>query len=241
MNGGLANIKTLSSANGLPTGLFRNRQGMFSICQINGVVQPISTPDIDYIINNYTVPTDATGFGYTLAGRAFYQITFNQEEKTWLYDFQSGMWSRLKSHDITRHIADRGVAFNAAYYVTHYLTGDLLKLNIDTFTDDGSIIEREATFNHVFSSTQNMVKITKLRLDCETGNNASIALKISRDGGFTWGMPMITSMGNIGEYTKRAEWRKLGIARDWVLNLRMTDSVKFALINLMMLAGELNS
>jgi hypothetical protein len=37
-------------------------------------------------------------------------------------------------------------------------------------------------------------------------------------------------MGALGEYSMRAEWRRLGWARDFVFKIRMTDPVKFLLI-----------
>jgi hypothetical protein len=65
-------------------------------------------------------------------------------------------------------------------------------------------------------------------------------LSISRDHGHTWGRELVTSFGKTGEYRKRAEWRKLGQARDWVFKLRITDPVKVVILGAVMEGQELN-
>jgi hypothetical protein len=62
------------------------------------------------------------------------------------------------------------------------------------------------------------------------GSNPQIMLQVSRDGGFTYGNEMWTSFGRMGEYNKRAEWRRLGVSRNFVFKFRITDPVKVILI-----------
>lgn len=247
--GGLAARWSLSVANGLQTGLFRNRQGALAVAQLNGyTLVPISTPDIDYLFNNYTTPTDAVGFGYTLNGRSFYQITFQAEAKSWLYDFQSRAWSQLKSWNKPRHKGDMSAAFNTLVVVSDYESGVLYTLSADALTDNGDPIEREITGGHTFSGSRNMMTIRRLRVEFEggvgtvtgQGKNPQVMLKISRDGGHTFGRELTTSIGAIGDYTHRAEWRRLGMARDWVFRLRITDPVKIVIVNAVIEAQELN-
>jgi hypothetical protein len=246
--GGLAARWSLATCKGLQTGLFRNRQGALAVAQLDGyTLNPISTPDIDYLFNNYTSPTDAVGFGYTLNGRSFYQITFQAEDKSWLYDFQSGAWSQLKSWGIARHRGDLCAAFDTLLIVSDYQSGQLYTLDADALTDNGEPIERELTSGHVFMPSRNKMTIRRLRVDMEggtgiisgQGSNPQIMLKVSRDGGHTWGGELWTTFGKIGEFMSRAEWRRLGVARDWVFNLRTTDPVKVVIINAVIEATEL--
>jgi len=39
---------------------------------------------------------------------------------------------------------------------------------------------------------------------------------------------------------KRLEWRRLGVARDWVFKVRITDSVKCVIIAAVIEGAELN-
>ena len=244
---GVSAVWSLSMANGNLTGLIRNKQGALAVAYLDGYVwTPISTPDLDYLINNYQAPSDAVGFGYTQNGRAFYQITFQTAQQSWLYDFATGAWSQLKSWGVTRHIADLGTAFAEKFIVSDYSTGILYQLSPNTYTDNGATIEREITGKHIFRPSRNMSKISRLRVEVEGGVgllgaiDPSIMLQISRDNGHTWGSELWTTFGGQGEFSSRAEWRRLGQARDWVFKLRVTDPIKLVLIYAVIEMQELN-
>jgi hypothetical protein len=53
----------------------------------------------------------------------------------------------------------------------------------------------------------------------------------SKDGGHTWGSEIWQSLGAIGAYRVRAVWRMLGLGRDWLFRLRVTDAIKVVIIN----------
>jgi hypothetical protein len=187
-------------------------------------------------------------FGYTLNGRIYYQITFQSEAKTWLYDVMSNAWSQLTSYGLTRHFGDLCVAFGNKLILSNYANGQLSYFSQDAFTDNGAPIEREISSGHVFTTGRNKVRIRRLRLDMEggvgdtsiLGNNPVIMLSISRDGGHTWGADLWTTIGELGHFHRRAEWRRLGWARDFVFKIRMTDPVKFVLIQGVIEATEAN-
>lgn len=234
---GLAARWSLSRCGDYITGLFRNKHGALFIGQLQGyqVVQ-ISTPDIDYIINKYASPSDAVGFGYTLNGRIYYQISFQSAGKTWLYDVMSNAWTQLSSWNDTRHLGDLCCAFETKLVVTDYKNGSLYEFSQDAYTDNGAPIVREITSGHVFTTGRNKTRITRLRIDMEGGvgdrttENPTISLQISRDGGHIWGQELPTTLGEQGHFHRRAEWRRLGWARDWVFKIRCTDPVKFVLM-----------
>ena len=247
-DGGLSARWSLAKCKGALTGLFRNRNGALSVCILQGYdLMPISTPDLDYLINNYITPSDAIGFSYTLNGRTFYQITFQAQGISWLYDFASDAWSQLKSANITRHLGDLCVAFNNKLVVTDYSNGDLYLFDADVYTDNGATIERELIGTHFYNTSMNYISVRRLRVDIEggvglqlgQGSSPVVMLSISRDHGKTWGNEMMTTFGKIGEYRKRAEWRRLGQARDWLFKLRITDPVKIVIINAVLEGQEL--
>ena len=240
---------SLSRCGDFLTGLFKNKHGALFIGQLQGynVVQ-VSTPDIDYIINQYASPSDAVGFGYTLNGRIYYQITLQSEGKSWLYDVMSNAWSQLKSWNMPRHFGDLCCAFNTKLVVSNYADGSLSYFSQQAYTDNGLPIEREISSGHLFTTGRNKVRVSRLRLDMEggvgdtstVGNNPKVMLTISRDGGHTYGQELWTTIGEIGHYHRRAEWRRLGWARDFVFKIRMTDPVKFVLMQGVVEATEAN-
>jgi hypothetical protein len=61
--------------------------------------------------------------------------------------------------------------------------------------------------------------------------NPQIMLQVSRDGGYTYGNEMWSSFGQVGQYLKRAEWRRLGVSRNYVFKFRITDPVKVVMMS----------
>lgn len=67
--------------------------------------------------------------------------------------------------------------------------------------------------------------------DPRESDKPQIMLQVSRDGGFTYGNEMWIKMGALGQYLRRAEWRRLGVSRSFVFKFRITDPIKVVLIN----------
>jgi hypothetical protein len=61
-----------------------------------------------------------------------------------------------------------------------------------------------------------VISYSKLRLSAEVGNgpqddpNNTVTLRVSNDGGKTWGFEYSKPLGNTGENTQIVEWRALG-------------------------------
>lgn len=62
-------------------------------------------------------------------------------------------------------------------------------------------------------------------------SNPRIMLQISRDGGYTYGNEMWIKMGALGQYRRRAEWRRLGVSRSYVFKFRITDPIKVVILS----------
>lgn len=220
--------------------LGRTRRGGLSVVKIQNY-QPVvvSTTDLDYLFSQYSNPGDAIAFSYRQNGHEFYQISFQQEGVTWLYDDTTEVWSKLQSGHDTRHYGNRCTQFINQEIAADYRNGKLYYLDPEHYTDNGEEIARELITPHFFAADSfNKLHIYRLRLDMEQGiglvdgqgSNPQIMLQVSRDGGFTYGNEMWTSFGRMGEYNKRAEWRRLGVSRNFVFKFRITDPVKVIFI-----------
>jgi hypothetical protein len=67
----------------------------------------------------------------------------------------------------------------------------------------------------------------------QTSYDASVMLRWSDDGGHTWSNEHWVNAGKIGEYGRRAIWRRLGMTtklRDRVYEVSGTDPVKIAIM-----------
>lgn len=60
---------------------------------------------------------------------------------------------------------------------------------------------------------------------------AEVMLQISKDGGHSFGNELWQTLGKSGEYRRQVSWRRLGVSRDFVFRVRVTDPAKVVLIN----------
>jgi hypothetical protein len=124
--------------------------------------------------------------------------------------------------------------------VTDYASGKVYKLRPDRYDDNGDPLVREFTTTHSYDPAQlDQLVINRVRLDMEggaglqeplNGSSPKVMLQVSRDGGHTWGREMWRMTGKGGDYQHRAEWTRLGQARDFIFKFRVTDPVKFVAI-----------
>lgn len=216
--------------------LRKNRLGAVQICTLVGYnAQPVSTPELDYVIGQYSAVSDATGFSYMKSGHAFYQINFPSENVSWLYDNQSNSWSKVGG-EFTRHRAEIQIQYFDNSYVTDYENGFVYTLDENTYTDNGETILRQLICRH--QPTGDLSKFSQLWLEMEAGvglvsgqgEDPQIMLQISRDGGHTYGAELWRSFGRMGKYRARALWNALGQSRDWLFKFEISDPVKVALV-----------
>ena len=58
-----------------------------------------------------------------------------------------------------------------------------------------------------------------------------LALRWSKDGGHSWSSEHLLQAGKIGEYKYRARMLRMGVARDMVFEISMTDPVPWRIID----------
>ena len=63
------------------------------------------------------------------------------------------------------------------------------------------------------------------------GKDPQVMLRWSNDGGSTWSQEHWKSIGMQGKYKNRAIWRRLGMARDRIYEVSMTDPVKAVIVS----------
>lgn len=220
--------------------LVKNRMGQVMVAKIAGYLPSrISTPDMDAIINSYDTVNDASAYSYMLGGHNMYVISFPTAGYTWLYDGLTSMWSSLKSFGLTRHRAEFGFSFLNYSLVADYASSKFYKILATATTDNGDQIESTIISETVVSPDMDRLTVNKFRVDMEVGQGTSgvpypqVGLSVSRDNGKTYGAEMMRDIGPIGDYVGVAEWTRLGTARSYVFKLRVTDPVKFVLVNAM--------
>lgn len=216
--------------------LRKNRLGAVQVCTLSGYTAvPVSTPEIDYILAQYSSVSNATGFAYMVSGHPFYQINFPSANESWVYDGLTKEWHRAESGG-GRHRGEIQINFLDRSYVTDYANGKLYRFQDGVYTDDGQMIARELISRH--QSTGEYTFLHKLWIEMEAGvglltgqgSDPKLMMQYSKDGGHTWSNEVWVGLGKVGQYSYRALFLRLGRGRDWVFKFRITDPVKTVFI-----------
>jgi hypothetical protein len=207
----------------------------------NYVPQRISTHAIEYIIGQISKKAridDAHAYCYQEEGHLFYVLTFPTGDRSLVYDLKTGMWHERgywdsKNGAMKRHRSECQVFWKGKNYVGDYQNTNLYELDLDTYTDNDSLIRRYRTGPHIRRDRKRLYHHS-FELDVERGVGLSsgqgsapkLYLQISNDGGKTFGADIPMSIGKIGQYTMRAIARRLGGSRDRVYRVWTDDPAK---------------
>lgn len=199
--------------------------------------QVISTPDMVKRMSKYINPDKAVGMIYTDRGYTFYQLTFFDEGITWVYQFETGEWLNRESYGWGgAHFAMSSVQLGEDIYFGVVSGGTIYLSNSDSYTDDGRPIVRERQTQFI-SVENSRILLHSLELLMETGSapleygEAKVEISFSDDGGRTWSSPRERSLGSVGEYAKRIMVRRLGMFRNRVLKIVVSDPVRTSIID----------
>lgn len=211
------------------------------------VPQRVSTHAVEFAIGSYTKAQreSATAFSYTMEGHKFYCLSF--ANATWVYDIASGMenplWHNRTGYDATnnsflpRWRADNGAVAYGKNLAGDYATGKIYELDMGTYQDDGSPVQRMAVSPPIHANGKRIF-FNKMQIEIESGvgltsgqgSDPQAMLEWSDDGGRTWSNEHWATMGKKGENNWRLIWRRLGWAYERCFRLTISDPVKVAII-----------
>lgn len=232
---------SVARANNHVIWLSRDRRGKQQIQVAQGTAyKPLSNPAIDYQISTYASTSDAEAFTYSEYGMDFYQITFPSAGVTWccnltVYNLDPEFAWFQKKTGSTRHIASTYVYFNGNHYVGAWDSSNLYTMESGVHDDDGDSIVRERTTSVVATDVTRRLRHYALELVVEGGNglvtgqgsDPQVAVDWSDDGGHTWSNVRAATSGGVGEYGKRILLNHLGMARQRIYRVRVSDPCKW--------------
>ena len=128
--------------------------------------------------------------------------------------------------------------FNNKHYVGGYGDGIIYEISNTTYTDNGATIRRTRTAPPVLSTNRERLFFHRIELEFKagtglatgTGSDPQAMLSWSNDGGRTWSSEYWTDIGEIGEYTTRAIWRRTGQARQRMFRLEVSDPIECVIV-----------
>jgi hypothetical protein len=237
---GLAARWSLAKTDDSVTFLGKGPQGQVQVMRLDGYTpRPVSSPELDSIINRYATVSDATGYACMFEGHPFYRLNFPTVGKSWEEDSLSGVWcERQSGMNGGRHRGEMAIDYLNKIRISDYENGKVFTLNAETYTENGTAYPMELTSRRVLGD-YDPITINRLFIDFETGvgltsgqgSDPQAMLRVSRDGGRTWGEEMWKTMGEIGQYKTRVEWDQFGSSESFVFKVRVTDPIKRVMVN----------
>jgi len=218
-----------------------------AIWRLNGnSVEKISTTAIDTLLSGLSADDVSNIFTWTYAQKGAYFVGFSLPETTIVYDEVSGRWHERKSRltdgfGVPKNITYRVNSIENAYgkvLVSDSLDGRVGYLDSDVHTEyNNNIVRVIATQPFQNNMRPMFIPMIELTVESGVGNtdiiDPVIEMEISKDGGKTWFCQTSRAIGKIGEYSKRAIWRRNGrIERFFVLRFTLSDPAKPVILQL---------
>ena len=205
--------------------------------------QIITTDAVANAFAEYVDSENSVACSFVERGHVMYQITFPQDQVTWVYDLQTQMWHERAFFDSglsknVDHPAHHCVAVRDFFVFGGDKSGILYTMHTDYYSDDGEDIYATRVTGHNNQEFK-MIGVDKLELRCNsgyaddtgTGSDPQVMMRYSHDGGVTWSKEMPRPMGKKGEYGKRIIWNRLGVGAEWVFEFRVVAPIVYALVD----------
>ena len=203
----------------------------------------VSTPAVDRYLEEYATPEDAYALAFQYQGHLFYVLTL-PGSITLALDIATGEWSYLHSGPYSMNEEVSGTwdavtfSVNGANRIVGAADGNLYKLDGTTFVDASGDNIREVTCSQLSYGGFGAI-MHRLELDLEVGvglisgqgSDPIVMASWSKDGGKTWSSPRNATMGQMGEYRKRAFWTMIGQFRHLIVRFRVSDPVMVAMLD----------
>lgn len=218
----------------------RSERGENVIVKTQGLnAEVISTPAFGNEVATYPITSDAIGYSYQEDTHEFYVLIFPTADTTWCYDAQSGYLHKRLGYDpyaaqFHRHRSNAFMNFQGMRIVGDYQNGALYWLTRTAYTDAGWPLLARRRTPHVWDKgARGRVFMASLQVDINPGvgnaaglgNNPVATLRISRDGGKTYGNRFTAFLGKLAQRMTRVMWRRLAFARDNVIDFEIIDPV----------------
>ena len=209
-----------------------------------GSKRRVSSSAINHAIQGYDVISDAFGYTFTFEGINFYLLTFPTANATWCLNETLGDKGWFQVSSGTTGGKYQGSSLVNVYgknYVADATNGSLYELDLDTYTNNGEVIQRRRVTSSVngklLGQPGKRVQMSRLEIIMESGTGLisgqgdvpSLMVDISYDGGRSYVKKGFVKVGQLGESTLRVELFCLDSFYDAIFRITASDPVPFEL------------
>ena len=196
----------------------------------------VSNTAIDFALSQASDSDIDSAFSWSYSQKGAYFIAFTVGDRTFVFDTVTSRWherkSRLNNID-TRFRVNSLVSAYGRVLVGDLVDGRIGEMDSDIYMEYGEVIRRVVTSPNFFGGG----RVAKVEVICESGvgnsdrANPVISMDVSDDGGRTFEYEKIRAIGKIGEYGRRAIFRKLGrFPMNRMVRFKFSDPVKPVII-----------
>jgi hypothetical protein len=214
------------------------------VYQIKGQSGRVVTQDEqEDFLSTVIDPTTAYGFIYKQAGKSFYVLQLGATEgtnartsSTLLYNIKAQAWETRELIDGTAWRAGGHGILDNRNIVGSRLQGLNLELDLNEYQDAGQVMIRRRRCQLIHQNNQ-LMDFWSLIVDVQggvgtmvaAGANPQLKMRYSDDGGQTWSNWQIEEVGLIGQTMKRCQWDQLGIGRNRVFEIELSEAVNLTI------------
>ena len=193
----------------------------------------ISTHAVERSIRDTADQGNMEAFSVAQDGHSIYYLV--GDDFTWGYDAATGQWHERQSYGLNRWVANGYLKIGGRHIVGHYNSNTLLELSPTAYDEAGTEMVCEVQVPiHAYPKR---IRVNEVRLDTipgqgtnasdEHSDNPQIMVKVSKNGGRTWGNERHYAMGRIGEYGRQVRVNRLGTSNEdgFVLSASMSADV----------------
>lgn len=240
MEVGCAAVNSVAKLDNSVFWLGKNKNGGAIVWRAVGYQpQRVSTHAIEFAIEQYGDVSNAYSVTYQQEGHAFYMLMFPSVGKTWVFDAATSLWHEragFSNGQLVQYPISCHAYYGGKNLVGHISNGRVYSLDLANYAYDDQPRKCIRSWRGPYNEGKR-VMCSELFVDGEfgvgtpsgQGSDPQMMLRISKDGGHTFPVERMSSFGKMGEYGRRALWRRLGAGRDFVFEVSISDPVKVVL------------
>lgn len=216
----------------------------------------ISTTAIDNMLGSVASWSSVTSFVYTHKGHYYYGLNVPALGTTFVYDLHSKMWHERTGYNYhtagqtTSAYAHSSPGLTSEHLVFRPGEPGVLKLDhestlLKTVTEpNGSQLQCMRVFPIVADPSLTRIRHNLVQLDAsagDTANQPAYTLQWSDDSGRNFNTGRTLQPADVGEYTERFIWRRLGVSRSRLYKLSFSTSIPVSIRSVSLDADKLNA
>lgn len=170
----------------------------------------------------------ATAYTYTEGGQSYYCLNVPGLETTLVWDETFQQWHE-RGEWVNGAWAQWRPTCHAFAYNKHYFGGGSTLYTSSVAANDfaGSPKRRQRISPVISAPDRHLVHYSNLEVVCEKGTGATVMLRWSDDNGSNWSNWHYATVGEVGQFARRARFTRMGAGRDRVYDMVMTDPQPF--------------